>query len=279
MPLIQKIASRLYDFSEKVYVTGVLNVTPDSFSDGGLFSDPEKAVEQALRMEEEGADFLDIGAESTRPGAKPVPEEEEVSRLLPILQRLIPRLKIPVSVDTRKATVARRAVGEGAAIVNDVSGFQFDPRMIPFLRDSETPAVLMHCRGTPEMVMELDRRLEELERAGISRERLWLDPGIGFGKTGNQNVEILSHLSEFKKWGRPLMVGLSRKSFLEPYFGPTEQPRDRAMGTEIAHTLAILNGANILRVHDVKAAKKTIQFLETYQHARESEKGVPVTAS
>jgi dihydropteroate synthase len=199
---------------------------------------------------------------------------------MPILERLIPKLRIPVSVDTRKASVARRAMEEGASMINDVSGFQFDPEMIPLLRDSEIPAVLMHSRGTPEEMTALthydnslpaalisffDRRLEDLERSGISRERLWLDPGIGFAKAGSQNVEILSHLSEFKKWGRPLMVGLSRKSFLEASFGPTDHPRERGTGTEVAHTLAILGGANILRVHDVAAAKKTIRFVKEWR--------------
>ena len=257
---------------------GVLNVTPDSFSDGGEALDPDEALEKALRMEEEGADLIDVGAESTRPGAKAVPAKEEASRLIPVLRKLISRVKIPFSVDTRKASVARRAVDAGAALVNDVSGFQFDPEMVAFLASWEGPAVLMHSRGDPktmgtlthyeslsdELQLFFDSKLQKLQEEGVSPDRLLLDPGIGFAKEGDQNLKILSQLPRFKRFGRPLVVGVSRKSFLEPYFGPTKHPRERALGTEVAHTLAILNGANILRVHDVKAAKRTIGFVKNF---------------
>lgn len=251
-------------------------MTPDSFSDGGRFFDPQAALDQALRMEVEGADLIDVGAESTRPGAKEIPAEEERARLEGILNRLTRYLKIPFSIDTRKAAVARWAVREGAGLLNDVSGFGFDPQMLSVLREEKIPAILMHSRGTPEtmgrqnqyrsLVEDLglffEERLARLEGEGILREKILLDPGVGFAKVGRQNLEILKNLDRFRSFGRPLVVGLSRKSFLEEYFGPTAHPADRGVGTEIAHTLAILRGANILRVHDVAAAKKTIRFVK-----------------
>jgi dihydropteroate synthase len=275
-----KIGSHLYDFSNhQIYIMGILNVTPDSFSDGGLYENPGQAIEYALQMQEEGADFIDIGAESTRPGAPEISVEEELTRLTPLLEKLIPQLKIPVSLDTRKVSVARRAIQCGVSLINDVSGFQFDPEMIPFLQQTKVFAILMHSRGTPETMSQLaqyesvteelysyfDKRLADLEKHGISRERLLIDPGIGFAKMGLQNVEILAGLDRLENFGRPVVIGLSRKSFLDLFFGSPSHPREREVGTEIAHALAILKGAHILRVHDVGAAKKTIQFVKEFK--------------
>jgi len=275
-----QIASRLFDFSHSVYVMGILNVTPDSFSDGGRYLHPQQALDQALKMQEEGADIIDVGAESTRPGAVAISAEDEIKRLEPLFNLLVPRLKIPVSIDTQKAGVAEFAIQKGAALINDVSGFEFDPEMISVLQRHPVPAILMHSREAPpspqpspiegEGVMEnflsfFEIKLVELEKKGISSTRLILDPGIGFAKQGKENVEILSQLHYMKKFSCPLMVGLSRKSFLEEYFGPTSHPSERGLGTEVAHALAISQGANLLRVHDVAAAKKTIRFVKEFK--------------
>lgn len=272
-----QIANRLFDFSKnQVYTIGILNVTPDSFSDGGKFLDPERALDCAIQMQEEGADLLDLGAESTRPGSQGISTEEEIERLLPVLKKLSSKISIPISIDTRKASVARMAIDQGVSLLNDVSGFQFDPEMIPLLQKTNIPAILMHSRGTPENMSKLnqyesivddlisffEQSFSDLENKGVSRERILIDPGIGFAKLGKQNVEILSKLDRFQSLKRPILVGLSRKSFLEEYFGPTSHPFERTVGSEVAHALAILKGANFLRVHEVKVAKRTISFLE-----------------
>jgi dihydropteroate synthase len=267
--------SLVFDLSKTVVVMGILNVTPDSFYDGGNYLDPARALDRALQMEEEGARIIDVGAESTRPGARPLSLEEELQRLLPLFKMLGKKLKVPFSVDTRKAEVARKAIEEGASLINDVSGFSFDLGMVNVLQTNEVLAVLMHSRGTPETMKSLtqydsvaqdlmsffEKRLQALGSAGIKRERLWIDPGIGFAKTPEQSLEILSQLRGFKSFGLPLMLGVSRKSFLDEYFG-SKDPSERALATEMAHALAILNGANILRVHDVAAALKTARFVQ-----------------
>ncbi|MFO1518903.1 MAG: dihydropteroate synthase [bacterium] len=276
MGSVFKIGSATFDFSKNVYVMGILNVTPDSFSDGGFYHSPQVALQRALQMEEEGADLIDLGAESTRPGAAEISVSEEWRRLSPVLEALQGKLKVPLSLDTRKAEIARRALPLGVALINDVSGFAWDPEMLPFLRESRVPAVLMHSRGTPETMGKLtqygsvvkevfgflEARLQELEEKGVERKRLVVDPGFGFAKTPEQNVELLSHLKRFQEWGRPVLVGLSRKSFLDKYFAPSLSPGERGGATEVAHTLAVLRGANILRVHDVKAARNTIRFAQ-----------------
>ncbi len=273
-----KIGNRLFDLAHSIYLIGILNITPDSFSDGGKFLDPEKALEQALQMQEEGADILDIGAESTRPGSQEVPIEEETKRLLPILNKIASKIQIPISIDTRKASVAQMAMDYGASLINDVSGFQFDSSMISLLQKTNIPAILMHSRGIPETMSQqnqyesivkdillfFETRIHDLEKNGISKEKLLIDPGIGFAKVGKQNVELLSKLDQFKILQRPIVVGLSKKSFLKDFFESSIDPEKRKIGTEVAHALAVLKGVNFLRVHEVKAAKQTIRFTQNF---------------
>lgn len=242
---------------------GILNVTPDSFSDGAAYMEPERAVERALEMEEEGADSIDIGGESTRPFAEPVSELEELNRVIPVIEMLAGRLSIPISIDTWKSSVARSALQAGAEIVNDVSGGTFDPGMWEVVASSGAGLVVMHTRGRPqEMQLEtsyrslvpeiidfLRDRIEHAASCGIPRERIVLDPGIGFGKSTEGNLEILRRLSEFSVLGRPLLIGTSRKSFIGKVLG--RQVGERLFGTAATVALAVAGGASIVRVHDV----------------------------
>jgi dihydropteroate synthase len=243
---------------------GILNVTPDSFSDGSLFLDPERAVERALEMEEEGADSIDIGGESTRPSAAPVDEEQELRRVIPVIEKLAGRLRVPISIDTYKATVAREAIRAGAEIVNDISGCTFDPRMFEVVSSSAAGLILMHTRGMPtemqkntaysaiipEIVRFLSERISAAESCGISLQRIVVDPGIGFGKSLEGNLEILRNLEQFSVLDRPILIGTSRKAFIGTVLG--RDTGDRAYGTAATIALAVANGASILRVHDVR---------------------------
>jgi dihydropteroate synthase len=250
----------------RVILFGVVNVTPDSFSDGGAFTTVEAALERALQLEADGADAIDVGGESTRPGAEPVPASEELSRVIPVVAVLRRHLKIPVSIDTTKAVVAEAALAAGAAIVNDVSGLTRDARMPGVVAASEAGLVLMHSRGEPrtmgamasygrlveEVKRELGQRFMAALRAGIPRERIALDPGIGFAKTAEQSLQILRELRRFTRAslddtfsGRPVMVGLSRKSFLGGELA------DRALPTLAAEMWAVEHGARFVRTHEV----------------------------
>ncbi len=248
---------------------GVLNVTPDSFSDGGKFLEAKKAVQQALAMQRDGADILDIGAESTRPGSQGITAAEELARLLPVLEALRGKLKIPISVDTQKAAVAELAIGAGAAIINDVSGLRNDPNLANVAARHAVPIVLMHMRGTPrtmqkqpfakdvmkDVVRGLKNSVAIALKAGVRKDRIVLDPGIGFGKSFQQNYELLTKLPELAKLGYPLLVGVSRKGFLSRTVanrGVTVSPKERGWATAAAVTASILGGAHIVRVHDVK---------------------------
>jgi dihydropteroate synthase len=247
---------------ERPLIMGILNVTPDSFSDGGRFIDPDLAVEQALRLEDEGADVIDIGGESTRPGAHGVPVDDELRRVMPVIERLAGRLSCPISIDTRKGRVAEEAVGAGAEIVNDVSGLCFDPGMATAVAVTGAAVVLTHSRGTPDVMQRnteyddlvadvaagLERSLDLACGAGVERERIALDPGFGFGKSVAGNLEMLRRLREFTGFGLPLLVGLSRKSFITTTLGPGA----RLPGTAAAVALAVANGAAVVRVHDVR---------------------------
>ena len=258
------IGGRTLDFSRRAGIMGVLNVTPDSFSDGNRYATIEKAVARALEMEGEGADIIDIGGESTRPNATPVNHEEELRRVIPVLERLAGRLTIPVSVDTFKAVVAKEALAAGAEIVNDISGLTFDERMAEVVAAAHAGLVLMHTRGRPdemqketaygsliaEVTAALNDSLALAEAAGIAATRIVVDPGIGFGKSAGGNLEILRKLSEFSSLGRPIMVGTSRKSFIGAVLG--RDVAERAFGTAATVALAIANGASIVRVHDVR---------------------------
>jgi len=246
-------------------VMGVLNVTPDSFSDGGQFMDPAAAVAHAAEMAQQGADILDIGAESTRPYGDPVPvsTDDEKARLAPVLPEVV-KLGLPVSIDTIKASIATWALDQGAAIVNDVWGLQRDPDIAPLVAKHGVPVIVMHNREAADAAIDIvadvlaffSRSLEIAARAGIARENIVLDPGIGFGKTPEQSMTCLARLAEFKRFGLPLMVGASRKRFINTVTPST--PAERIGGSIAAHLLAVQKGAAIVRVHDVA---ETVQAL------------------
>lgn len=249
---------------------GILNATPDSFSDGGKYRTIDLAVEHGLRLVEEGADIVDIGGESTRPGAEPVTLDEELQRVIPVIERLAGRLTVPISVDTSKAEVALRAIQSGAKIVNDISGLRFDPRMIDVCVENPCGVVCMHMQGTPQ-TMQIDPhymsvvedlftdfsvRLDLLEAAGLPRERIVIDPGVGFGKTAQHNLEILSNISRFQQLGRPVLIGHSRKRFLQKVL--QRNLDERLFGT-IGVSIALAEqGVDLLRVHDVGANRDAI---------------------
>lgn len=254
---------------------GVLNVTPDSFYDGGRYAERESAVRRALQMVEEGADIIDIGGESTRPGSQPVSEEEELRRVLPVVEAVRVRVDVPISIDTTKSRVAQRALQAGACMVNDISGLGFDPRMAEVVAQAGALCCLMHIQGTPQTMQKnpqytdvvrdisayFEERLALAERAGIPRQNIWLDPGIGFGKTVEHNLQILRRLREFTVFGLPILIGTSRKSFIGKVLGDLP-PEDRLEGTAATVAVAILNGANAVRVHDVQAMVRVARTVD-----------------
>jgi len=260
---------------ERTLVMGIVNVTPDSFSDGGQFLEPAKAIEQAGRLAEQGADILDIGAESTRPygGMKPVDEAEELARLKPVLPAMT-KLGVPVSIDTIKAKVAAWALEQGAVILNDVWGFQRDPDMARVAAEHGATVVLMHNRDKTDAGIDIlkdireffTRSLEIAARAGVARERIVLDPGIGFGKTPEQSIQAVARLAELREFGLPLLMGLSRKRFIESV---SPAPPDQRLGGSIAgNVMAALAGADIVRVHDVA---ETVQALRVAAAIRKAQ--------
>ena len=254
-------------FSDKTYIMGVLNVTPDSFSDGGLFFDRDKAVERALEMVREGASIVDVGGESTRPGAKEISLDEELSRVIPVIESISKEIDALISIDTRKAHVAAAATRAGASIINDVSGLKHDPDMAKVVARHGATVIVMHMKGTPqdmqhdprygdlisEIITSLRESIDIAKRAGVEEEKIIIDPGIGFGKTVAHNLEILNRLGEFKVLGHPICIGTSRKSFIGKVLNETDTD-SRLSGTIATCTIAIAKGANIIRVHDVKEA-------------------------
>jgi dihydropteroate synthase len=258
---------------------GILNVTPDSFSDGGRFVDPIAAVDQAQRMIGEGADIIDIGGESTRPGTSYVNEEEEIARIRPIVEALGKRTDIPLSIDTRKASVAQVALDLGVAIVNDVSALQDDSRMVQVIEESGAGVVLMHRQGHSATMQDaphyedvvgevksfLAERVALAQSRGIPPDHIIIDPGIGFGKTCNQNLKILAQLGEIVKLNQPLMVGLSRKGFIGELTG--KPVAEREMGNAAAMAMAVWQGAHILRVHDVASMKDSIRVAQALRNS------------
>jgi dihydropteroate synthase len=258
-------------------VMGIVNVTPDSFSDGGLYLDPVAAVEHALRLAGEGADILDVGGESTRPGAEPVPLEEELARVEPVVAELAGRTTAQISIDTSKAEVARAAIAAGATIVNDVSALRADPQMAAVVADSGVEVCLMHMLGEPRTMQRephyddvvdavrafLEERLAFAVHEGVSERRVVLDPGIGFGKTIEHNLELIRRLDELLILGCPIMIGTSRKSFLGAIAGSARDaeplPADeRLAGTIATNVLAFQRGASVFRVHDVAPARDAL---------------------
>jgi dihydropteroate synthase len=278
-----RLRSRTLVLGERTLVMGVLNVTPDSFSDGGKFFRVADAVQAALAMERAGADILDIGAESTRPGSAGISGEEELERLLPVLQRLRNRLKIPISIDTQKARVAELAIAAGAEMLNDISGLKSDPRIAEVAAEHGLPLILMHMRGTPrtmqrkpwarDVMKDVSRGLREsvavARRAGVRKTQIILDPGIGFGKSFAQNYELLAILPALAKLGYPLLVGTSRKGFLGATLARNGKPlpaEERIWGTAATVAASILQGAQIVRVHDVEEMAQVARVTDSVLH-------------
>ena len=281
--MMWRCRERTFDLGARSLVMGIVNVTPDSFSDGGRFLAPDAAIAHARRLIAEGADLVDLGAESTRPGAEPVPAEEQIRRLLPALEALAADGAC-VSVDTASAAVARRALAAGAAVVNDVSALG-DPEMPGVVAEAGAGLVLMHMRGTPRTMQQdprygdaarevaewLGARLAGARRAGIAAERVALDPGIGFGKTPRHNFELLARLEELAALGRPVLVGVSRKSFLGKHEGeglPDVPPDQRLEGGLAATAVAVFLGARIVRTHDVAATARAVRIADRLRAAR-----------
>ncbi|HEX6189346.1 MAG TPA: dihydropteroate synthase [Pyrinomonadaceae bacterium] len=278
-----KLACRSLEYGERTLVMGVLNVTPDSFSDGGRFFSFELAIEQAAQMIAEGADIIDVGGESTRPGSEFVSEDEESRRVIPLIERLASSSSTPISIDTTKPSVARAALQAGAEIVNDISGLRFDPAIADEAAKAKAGLVLMHSRGTPkdmqqlppvadivsEVITGLRQSVAIAEAHGVPRESIAIDPGIGFGKTADQNVELIAKLDQLARAfpDLPLMIGTSRKSFIGKLLenAPTDQ---RLYGTIASIVAAVMNGTHIVRVHDVKAANEAVKIADAIRTTR-----------
>ena len=272
---VLRLPSRSLTLGERTLVMGVLNVTPDSFSDGGLFLDSGEAAAHAVEMERAGADIIDVGAESARPGSRGISAREELDRLLPVLERLKGRLRVPISVDTSKAEVAEAALQAGAQMVNDISGLRHDPGVAEVARRYRVPLVLMHIRGTPYDMQKISparniwrdidtglrRSVRLAQRSGLRRTQLVIDPGIGFGKTVAQNLEIIRELHRLGKFKLPVLIGTSRKTFIGKVLDLAE-PERRLWGTAATVTAAILNGAHIVRVHDVAEMVQVVRMTD-----------------
>ena len=266
-----KLRTRMLQLGDRALIVAILNITPDSFSDGGKYTDPDRAVARALELQELGADIIDIGAESTKPGAARIPEAEELRRLVPVLKKLDGKLKIPISVDTYKAAVAERAGDYGAEIINDPSGFTWDTAMAKTVARLEVGYILNHMRGTPEtwakmgpikdlivtVRQDLEASISRTLRDGVQKAALVIDPGIGFGKRKEQNAELIAHLGAFTSLGVPLLVGPSRKQFLKQ-----ETERATEFATAAAAAAAVLNGAHLVRVHDLESMRPAVEVAE-----------------
>ncbi|MFN3151901.1 dihydropteroate synthase [Bremerella sp.] len=268
--LTWQLRTRTLRFDRNPKLMGILNVTPDSFSDGGKWIDKQAAIDQALQMEADGADILDIGGESTRPYSDPVSADEEIRRVIPVIEALGESLHIPISIDTMKAAVAKEAIAAGVEIINDVSGLEFDPDMIPLAVETGVGVCAMHMQGNPQTMQDspdyedvvldifdyLQDRYRQLRYAGIERGKICLDPGIGFGKTHQHNLDLMAQCDEFHALNCPILVGHSRKGFLAKILGDKEM--DRTLAT-VGSTLTLARlGIQIIRVHDVKANKEAL---------------------
>lgn len=266
--------------SERTHVMGVLNVTPDSFYDGGRYFNRDRAVEKVLEMVEEGADIIDVGGESTRPGADPVDVSEEMRRVIPVIERLRGKMRVPISIDTRRSEVAEAAIRAGASIVNDVTGLRFDRKMTEVVAKFGVPVVVMHMKGSPkdmqknpeyddligEIYEYFDQSIQMALRAGISRGKIVVDPGIGFGKKWEDNFVVLKHLKVFQDLDCPLLVGVSRKSFIGWALDLAEG--ERLMGTAAAVAASVLQGVHIVRVHDVKEMVQVVRIVDRVKSAQ-----------
>jgi len=269
------------DFSKKTYIMGILNVTPDSFADGGLYFDKSSAIERAYQIVEEGADIIDIGGESTRPGSEPISIKEELIRTIPLIEAISKKIKVPISIDTYKSEVAKVALDAGASMVNDISGLRFDPRMPDVVSEYKVPVVIMHIKGKPQDMQQnpvYDALIPEIidyfrmgikiaTGAGISEDKIIIDPGIGFGKTFAHNLEIINNLYEFTLLEKPILIGPSRKAFIGKILGDVPAT-ERLEGTAAAVSISIINGANVVRVHDVKETVKVAKVADAVKREK-----------
>ncbi len=263
------------DFSKKTYIMGVLNVTPDSFSDGGLYFDKSVAIKRAIQMVEDGADIIDIGGESTRPGSESITIDEELRRTIPVIEALTKEIKVPISIDTYKSEVAMAALDSGASMVNDISGLRFDPKMSEVVSEYKVPVVIMHIKGrpkdmqqnpvyealVPEIMDYFRASISIAKQSDISDDKIIIDPGIGFGKTPEHNLTIINNLREFTSLEKPILIGPSRKAFIGKILGDVPVT-DRLEGTAAAVAISIMNGANMIRVHDVKEMVKVAKIAD-----------------
>lgn len=271
---------KVFDFKERPYIMGILNVTPDSFSDGGKYLDKDKAVEHGMLLANQGADLIDVGGESTRPGAVSISVKEETERVVPVIKKLQSKIQIPISIDTTKAEVAQRALDAGAEIVNDISALRFDTGMGKIVADYKVPVILMHMHGIPLTMQQeihydcliddiftfLHHRIKIAVDSGIEQDKIVVDPGIGFGKSVDRdNFIILNCLKVFQSLGRPILVGPSRKAFIGKLLG--KDITEREEGTAAAVAIAIYNEANFIRVHNVKAMKMVVQVAAEVRRA------------
>lgn len=276
--VIYQFGGTKVEFGKRTYLMGILNVTPDSFSDGGRFFDQTDAVLHVFQMVKDGADMIDVGGESTRPGAEPVSQEEEIRRVVPVIRKVRQKTRTPLSVDTRNSTVAKEALGAGANIVNDISGLQADPKMADVIAEAAASVVIMHMKGTPKNMQDnpryddlvgevygsLSSAVELARSKGI--RQIMIDPGIGFGKTVDHNLELINRLCEFRRIGVPVLIGVSRKSFIGRIL---ETPVEaRLEGTAAAVTASILYGADIVRVHDVREMRRVALVADAIRRQR-----------
>lgn len=258
----------------KTWIMGVINITPDSFSDGGLHFDKEKALEEGLQLVEEGSDIIDIGGESTRPGSESIPAEEEINRVIPVITALKKRTEVLISVDTTKSEVAKAALDSGADIINDISSLRFDPQMASLAAQEDVPVILMHMKGTPrtmqvhptykdvlhEVKTFLRESIDRAQASGIKKEKIIIDPGIGFGKRLKDNLTLINNLHVLKELDQPILIGVSRKSFIGTILD--SPPQERLDGTIASAILSVVHGAAILRVHDVASVKRAVRVAE-----------------
>jgi dihydropteroate synthase len=270
-----------FDFSKKTYIMGILNVTPDSFSDGGLYFDKSSAIERAYQIVEEGADIIDIGGESTRPGSEPISIKEELIRTIPLIEAISKKIKVPISIDTYKSEVAKAALDAGASMVNDISGLRFDPKMPDVVSEYKVPVVIMHIKEKPQDMQQnpvYEALIPEIidyfrmgiimaTRAGVSEDKIIIDPGMGFGKTFDHNLEIINNLREFTFLEKPILVGPSRKAFIGKILGDAPAT-ERLEGTAAAVAISIVHGANIIRVHDVKEMLKVAKVADAVKREK-----------
>jgi len=280
-PLAVQAGDYLLEFNGRTHLMGILNVTPDSFSDGGMFFDKKTAVEHGIRLAGEGADIIDVGGESTRPRAEPVPLEEELKRVIPVIRELAGEVDVPISIDTYKSEVAKEAIEAGASIINDISGLRFDDRMAGLAAETGVALVVMHIKGTPRD-MQVDPHYDDLLKeigdylsgsieiaveAGVKKENVIIDPGIGFGKRIEDNFILIKNLEYFRALGQPLLIGPSRKSFL---WKTLKVSTDETLEATAAATAAsVLSGADLIRAHDVKEISKAIKIADLIAAAPE----------